>query len=104
LVGKVVGGRLFTKLLKHVADLDFKTNGYWDDLDKAETESHSPKIIPRLNGILLKTDGWSVKSSLCHADPWEGNTGTSYETGDIYIFDSAALYAPQRVRNWKLAL
>ena len=41
LVGKVVGRRFFTKLLEHVADLDFKTNGYWDDLDKAETESFS---------------------------------------------------------------
>lgn len=92
---------LFTKMLQHVIDLDFKTNGYWKELDKIEKRVLL-YVIPRLIGI-LEEDGRSVKPSLCHADLWEGNTGTSYETGDIYIFDSGALYAHNEfeIGDWR---
>jgi fructosamine-3-kinase len=91
----------FTKLLQHVADLDFKTNGYWEDLDTLEKRIFSD-VIPRLIGNLEK-DGRSVKPCLIHADLWEGNTGTSYETGDIYIFDSGAFYAhnEMEIGDWR---
>ncbi|KAI9764479.1 MAG: hypothetical protein M1840_008405 [Geoglossum simile] len=81
----------FAKLLQHVIDLDFKTNGYWEELDKLEKRIFS-HIIPRLVGN-LERDGRSVKPYLIHADLWEGNIGTSYTTGDIYIYDSGAFYA-----------
>lgn len=92
---------LFAKMLQHVIDLDFETNGYWEELDKIEKRVLS-KVIPRLIGI-LETNGRSIKPSLCHADLWEGNTGTSYETGDIYIFDSGALYAHNEfeIGDWR---
>lgn len=92
---------LFTKMLQHVINLDFKTNGDWEELEKIEKRVVS-HVIPRLIGI-LETDGRSVKPSLCHADLWEGNTGTSYETGDIYIFDSGALYAHNEfeIGDWR---
>jgi protein-ribulosamine 3-kinase len=91
----------FTKLLQHVADLDFKTNGYWKDLDTLEKRIFSD-VIPRLIGNLEK-DGRSVKPCLIHADLWEGNTGTTYETKEIYIFDSGAFYAhnEMEIGDWR---
>lgn len=91
----------FTKLLEHVINLDFETNGYWEELDQLEKRTIS-HVIPRLIGN-LERDGRSVKPTLIHADLWEGNTGTSYETGDIYIFDSGAFYAhnEMEIGDWR---
>lgn len=91
----------FTKLLEHVMKLDFETNGSWDDLDRLERRIIS-HVIPRLIGA-LERDGRSVRPTLIHADLWEGNTGTSYETGDIYVFDSAAFYAhnEMEIGDWR---
>jgi protein-ribulosamine 3-kinase len=91
----------FTKLLRHVTDLDFRTNGHWQELDRLEERIFS-HVIPRLIGA-LETDGRSIKPCLIHADLWEGNTGTSYETGDIYVFDSAAFYAhnEMEIGDWR---
>ena len=81
----------FSKLLRHVADLDLETNGYREELDLLENKIFK-SVIPRLIGA-LEINGRSIKPCLIHADLWEGNTGTSYETGNIYIFDSGAYYA-----------
>lgn len=91
----------FAKLLRHVIDFDFNANGYWEDLDVLERRIFS-HVIPRLIGV-LESDGRSVKPCLIHADLWEGNTGTSYETGDIYIFDSGAFYAhhEMEIGDWR---
>ena len=91
----------FTKLLKHVIDLDFETNGYWEELDRLERRILL-HVIPRLIGV-LEQDGRSVKPVLIHADLWEGNTGTCYETGNIYIFDSGAFYAhnEMEIGDWR---
>ena len=91
----------FTRLLRHVIDLDFKTNGYWKELDQLEKRVISD-VIPRLIGA-LERDGRTVKPCLIHADLWEGNTGTSYETGDIFIFDSGAFYAhhEMEIGDWR---
>ena len=60
------------------------------------------KVIPRLVGA-LESEGRSVKPCLIHADLWEGNTGTSYETGDVYVFDSGAFYAhnEMEIGDWR---
>jgi protein-ribulosamine 3-kinase len=91
----------FTKLLKHVTDLDFETNGHWDELDQLEKRLIS-HVIPRLIGN-LEREGRSVKPCLIHGDLWEGNTGTSYETGDVYVFDSGAYYAhnEMEIGDWR---
>lgn len=81
----------FFKLLRHVANLDLEINGYWAELDLLE-DRILKKVIPRLIGA-LERDGRRIKPCLIHADLWEGNTGTSYETGNIYVFDSGAYYA-----------
>lgn len=92
---------LFTKLLLHVVDLDFKINGYWEALDKLEKRVLS-NVIPRLIGN-LERDGRKIKPCLIHGDLWEGNTGTSYDTGDIYLFDAGSFYAhnEMEIGNWR---
>ncbi|KAF2650027.1 hypothetical protein K491DRAFT_667973 [Lophiostoma macrostomum CBS 122681] len=91
----------FIKLLQHVIVLDFEANGTWDDLDKAEKRLISG-VVPRLLDA-LKQDGHKVKPCLIHADLWEGNTGTSSSTGQVYIYDAAAFYAhnEMEVANWR---
>lgn len=91
----------FTNLLQHVIKLDFKYNGYWEELDIVEKRLISD-VVPRLLRP-LETDGRSIKPSLIHADLWEGNTGTSLDNGNVYIFDSAAFYAhnEMEVGNWR---
>lgn len=81
----------FTKLLADSIRLDFQENGVWDDLQKV-SERVLTEVIPRLIGP-LESDGRSVKPCLIHGDLWDGNIGTDYETGDVYIFDAGAYYA-----------
>ena len=91
----------FTKFMVHVIAEDFKTNGVWPELEMtgARVISH---VIPRLVGA-LESDGRSVKPCLIHADLWEGNTGTSYETGDIILFDAGSYYAhnEMEIADWR---
>ncbi|KAI1178950.1 Fructosamine kinase-domain-containing protein [Nemania sp. FL0916] len=92
----------FTNLLQHVVKLDFKFNGYWEELDIVEKRLIST-VIPRLLRP-LESDGRSIKPSLIHADLWEGNTGTSFDdNGNVYVFDSAAFYAhnEMEIGDWR---
>ena len=91
----------FTKLLKHVAQMDFEINGDWEEMNILEQRIFD-LVIPRLIGN-LENDGRSVKPSLIHGDLWEGNTGTSYEDGSVRLFDSAALYAHNELEigDWR---
>lgn len=91
----------FTKLLQHVTDLDFQRNGHWEALDKLERRLAS-HVIPRLLDALAD-DGRTVKPCLIHSDLWEGNCGTGWNNGNVYIFDAAAFYAhnEMEVGNWR---
>ncbi|PTB37377.1 hypothetical protein M441DRAFT_40114 [Trichoderma asperellum CBS 433.97] len=91
----------FTQLLKHVIDMDFEYNGYWEELDRVEKQLIA-HVIPRLLDALVK-DGRKIKPSLIHGDLWEGNSGTSFEDNNIYIFDAAAFYAhhEMEVGDWR---
>jgi protein-ribulosamine 3-kinase len=91
----------FTKLLQHVIDLDFELNGEWSDLDRVE-QRLKDGVIPRLLGALTEGDR-SIKPSLIHGDLWEGNIGTSFDGGNVYLFDSAAFYAHNEleVADWR---
>lgn len=66
-------------------------NGPWAELDKISSLVITD-VIPQLLGP-LESDGRFVKPSLIHGDLWDGNIGTDYETGDVYIFDAGAYYA-----------
>ncbi|KAL1613850.1 hypothetical protein SLS54_010256, partial [Diplodia seriata] len=88
-------------MLRHVIKLDADANGRWDAFDEIGRRI-TMRVIPRLIGA-LEADGRSVKPCLIHADLWEGNTGTSVETGDIHIFDAASLYAhnEMEIGDWR---
>ncbi len=60
-------------------------------------------VIPRLLEI-LKADGRKIKSCLVHDDLWEGNVGTEYNTGKIYIFDSCVYYAHNEMKLGSLTV
>ena len=81
--------------------LDFETNGPWEELRKVEERTLS-RVIPRLIGA-LEADGRSIKPCLIHADLWEGNTGTSYDTSEIFLFDAGAYYAhnEMEIGDWR---
>ncbi|KAI0913074.1 Fructosamine kinase-domain-containing protein [Ustulina deusta] len=91
----------FTRLLQHVSKLDFKYNGYWEELDMIEKRLVS-NVVPRLLGA-LETDGRSIKPSLIHADLWEGNIGIGAKDGKVYVFNSAAFYAhnEMEIGEWR---
>ncbi|EXJ92440.1 hypothetical protein A1O3_00991 [Capronia epimyces CBS 606.96] len=91
----------FTRLLQHVMELDMATNGPWAELERLEDRLVS-HVVPRLLDALVQ-NGRSVKPSLIHGDLWEGNTGTAYRTGEIYLFDAAAMYAHHELEigDWR---
>ena len=78
----------FSKLLAGVACLDVDVNGPWDELQQA-LDRTLKEVIPRLLGV-LETGGRKIKPCLIHGDLWEGNIGTDFQTGKLYIFDAAS--------------
>ena len=91
----------FVNLLQHVINRDLELNGPWDELDQLEKRLIA-EVVPRLLDA-LEQNGRKLKPSLIHGDLWEGNTGTSLEGGNIYIFDAAAFYAHHEmdVADWR---
>lgn len=91
----------FASLLRHVIVLDFQTNGPWTELKELE-DRLLLHVIPTLLDNLTK-DGRTIKPCLIHGDLWEGNTGTAYTTGKIYLFDAAVMYAHNELEigNWR---
>ena len=91
----------FKNMMIDVIAKDFNTNGPWPELERVGTTIAS-RIIPRLIGA-VESDGRSVKPCLIHADLWEGNTGTSLETGDIILFDAGSYYAhnEMEIGDWR---
>ena len=81
----------FAKLLRSAYEHDKRANGVWMELDTLFNQVIDV-VIPRLLGA-LEADGRAIKPCLVHGDLWEGNVGTEYNTGKIYIFDSCAYYA-----------
>lgn len=81
---------MFRKLLSDLMLLDLENNVPWkefqDVYDRALT-----LVLPKLIGP-LEANGRIVKPCLLHGNLWEGNIGTDYETGDIYIFDASSFY------------
>jgi protein-ribulosamine 3-kinase len=91
----------FTKLLQHVIDLDLESNEDWTELRQVERQLIDG-VIPRLLGALTEGDR-KIKPSLIHGDLWEGNIGTAFDGGEIYLFDSGAFYAHHEleVADWR---
>ena len=91
----------FTNMMVQVMADDFETNGPWPELEQVGASIIS-RVIPRLIGA-VERDGRSVKPCLIHADLWEGNTGTSLETGGIILFDAGSYYAHNEMEtgDWR---
>ncbi|CAG8955895.1 hypothetical protein HYFRA_00008747 [Hymenoscyphus fraxineus] len=91
----------FTRILKHIAEVDMSVNGNWDSLATLESRLFT-HVIPRLIGV-LEENGREIKPSLIHGDLWEGNIGTVVSTGDIVVFDAASYYEhhEMEVANWR---
>lgn len=83
--------KFFGRLLAGIATLDTEVNGSWDELQKA-LETALMMTVPRLLEV-LQSNGRTIKPCLIHGDLWEGNIGTDYDTGELYIFDAASYYA-----------
>jgi protein-ribulosamine 3-kinase len=91
----------FRKMLTNAMDLNKQINGPWKDLEEV-TERVKTHVLPKLLGP-LESKGRSVKPCLIHGDLWDGNVGTDYETGEIYLFDAGAYYAhnEMEVAMWR---
>lgn len=66
-------------------------NGAWKNLKQCVDRLIS-HVVPQLLGP-LEADGRVVKPCLIHGDIWDGNIGTDFESGEIYVFDASAHYA-----------
>ena len=87
--------------MQHILSEDLRINGPWPELAQVGATTIS-RVIPRLIGA-LEREGRNVKPCLIHADLWEGNTGTSLETGDIILFDASSYYAhnEMEIGDWR---
>ncbi|KAF2671660.1 hypothetical protein BT63DRAFT_422204 [Microthyrium microscopicum] len=85
----------FSQMLRGAMALNIKYNGKWKDLEEC-VERLIKDVIPQLIAP-LESDGRSVKPSLIHGDLWEGNVGTSFETGEIYTFDASVYYGHNEI-------
>ncbi|KAL9122772.1 MAG: hypothetical protein Q9187_000670 [Circinaria calcarea] len=81
----------FGNLLAGILRLDVKVNGTWKELEDI-VEKTIVRVIPRLLGV-LESNGRTVKPCLIHGDLWEGNIGTDFASGNIYLFDACSYYA-----------
>ncbi|KIW15071.1 hypothetical protein PV08_07858 [Exophiala spinifera] len=93
--------RFFSNLLRNVIGLDDAENGHWDAFSALQDRLLS-HVVPHLLDNLTK-DGRVLKPCLVHGHLWEGNTGTSYQTGKIYLFDAAVMYAHNEfeIGDWR---
>ena len=91
----------FGNLLRHVIAMDDGENGHWSALTQLEDRLLA-QVVPALLDNLTK-NGRVIKPCLIHGDLWEGNTGTSYSTGNVYLFDSAVMYAHNELEigDWR---
>ncbi len=88
-------------LLRNVIAIDDAENGPWSALTQLQDRLLS-HVVPHLLDNLTK-NGRVVKPCLIHGDLWEGNTGTSYSTGQVYLFDAAVMYAHNEfeIGDWR---
>ncbi|KAL8798071.1 MAG: hypothetical protein Q9182_006982 [Xanthomendoza sp. 2 TL-2023] len=81
----------YTQLVRGAMRLNTEINGNWKNLEQCVDRLIS-HVVPKVLGP-LESDGRCVKPCLIHGDLWDGNIGTGFETGEIYIFDASVHYA-----------
>ena len=80
----------YIQLTRRAMQLNTEICGPWRDLEQV-VEHLIEHVVPKVLGP-LEANGRSVKPSLIHGDLWEGNTGISFETGEVYAFDASGHY------------
>jgi len=78
-------------MLLHSIKIYAQEKGVWEELSTISSRIFS-SVLPALLGP-LESDGRTVQPSLIHGDLWDGNIGTDYESGNVYIFDAGACCA-----------
>lgn len=60
------------------------------------------KVVPRLL-LPFQSEGRVLKSSVLHADCWDGNTATDMNTGETFVFDVCSFYGHNEydTGNWR---
>ena len=81
----------YIQLVKGAMKLNTARNGDWKDLEESVNTLIS-HVVPKVLGP-LEMDGRKVKPCLIHGDLWDGNVGTDFETGELYVFDASVYYA-----------
>jgi fructosamine-3-kinase len=81
----------YIQLIKGAMKLNRERNGKWKNLEEC-IDRLITHVVPLVLGP-LEADGRKVKPCLIHGDLWDGNIGTDFETGEIYIFDASSYFA-----------
>ena len=81
----------YIQLVRGAMQLNTEVNGQWRNLEQCVDRLIS-HIVPQVLGP-LESEGRVVKPCLIHGDLWDGNIGTDFETGEIYVFDASVHYA-----------
>jgi fructosamine-3-kinase len=81
----------YIQLLKGAMQLNREINGTWKNLEQC-VDRLIKQVVPKVLGP-LEEGGRSVKPTLIHGDLWDGNIGTDFQTGEIYVFDASVYYA-----------
>ena len=81
----------FIQIFQGIMDMNTKLNGEWKDLEPC-VQRTIKYVVPQVLGP-LEADGRKVVPYLIHGDIWDGNVGTSLETGEVYVFDASVYYA-----------
>jgi len=77
-------------------------NGPWKNLEQC-AERLVKHVVPLILGP-LEENGRKVKPTLVHGDLWDGNMGTDFRTGEIYVFDASVYYAhnEMEIAMWRM--
>ena len=81
----------YVQLLQGAMQLNRERNGTWKNLEQV-VDRLITHVVPQVLGPLEK-EGRAVKPTLIHGDLWDGNIGTDFENGEVYVFDASVYYA-----------
>ncbi len=81
----------YIQLVRGAMQLNKERNGKWKNLEQV-VDRPITHVVPQVLGP-LEAEGRTVKPILIHGDLWDGNIGTDFEDGEIYVFDASVYYA-----------
>lgn len=81
----------YIQLFNGAMQLNREINGTWKNLEQC-ADRLIKHVVPKLLGP-LESNGRKVKPTLIHGDLWDGNIGTDFKDGEIYVFDASVYYA-----------